>query len=91
MSYPNKSVARFGSPFKFDRSTWRISSGGNVFGVTVPKGVTVRWGKLKSGGDLRPQLMLFPLSDWTPDRMREWLKKNNLLSKTDKTESATNA
>lgn len=80
--YPNEHSARLQDPGKFDPDTFRRTKGGKLSGKTVPKTISIIWGKFKdkTGADdpVIPQALRFPTDDWTVAEARKWLKDNEI-------------
>jgi len=79
MPYPNEHSARLQSPGRFDKDSFRRTTGGKLYGrVEVPKTIAVIWAKLKDGGALVAQAIRFPVKAWTASKARAWLRKNDV-------------
>jgi 3'-phosphoadenosine 5'-phosphosulfate sulfotransferase (PAPS reductase)/FAD synthetase len=79
MPFPNEHSARLITPPKtFERV--RRTKGGTALGKKIPASVSVIWYILKRDGkDVPvPQALRFPISNWTSERARQWLKDNNV-------------
>jgi len=84
MPYPNEHSARLLSP-DIDYIRIRRSAGsgqGMIQGVKVPNSIDVIYFITRSeGGEVpRAQALRFPVSKWTEESARAWLKNNNLKS-----------
>ena len=68
--------ARLQDPSKFDRNTFRRTTGGTIFGkVKIPATVSVIWGKLAASDSMVPQALRFNLASWTVASAQAWLKE----------------
>jgi len=84
MPYPNEHSARLLSPdLKNIRVRRSAGSGqGMIQGVKVPNSIDVIYFITRSeGGEIaRAQALRFPVSKWTEESARAWLKNNNIKS-----------
>jgi ATP-dependent protease ClpP protease subunit len=82
MPFSGEHAARLKSP-EMQHIRVRRTSGsgdGNVQGVKVPNSIDIIWYiiKTKEGEAPIAQTLRFPLSNWTEEAAKEWLKKNNI-------------
>ena len=73
MPYPSEHAVRLHNP-NFEE--YRRTKGGKVYGKTIPSSVSIIWGK--RGGTLIPQALRFPVSSWTIEEVRNFIKKNKI-------------
>lgn len=79
MPYPNEHAARLKDPGQFDEFRRTAGSGaGRVQGVKVPRSIDVIWGKKKGQAGVVAQALRFPVSRWTVEEARAWLKANDI-------------
>jgi len=84
MPFPNHFAIRVQDPDRFDKESYRTTAGGKIFGgrVVVPGTVNILWAKIK--GKAKPsdppvlQSLRFNKANWDEDRIRKWLKDNNV-------------
>jgi len=77
--YPNEHSARLQDPDKFDK--FRRSKGGRLFNrVDVPTSISIIWGHVAGRGEdeWAAQALRFPVSSWTAEKARKWLKDNDI-------------
>jgi hypothetical protein len=76
--YPDEHAARLQDPDGFDK--FRRSKGGKVEGRDVPDSVSVIWGHVNGKGEdaWAAQALRFPVSNWTAEAARKWLKDNEV-------------
>jgi len=83
MPFPNEHSARLKSPDLFDKSTFRRTSGGTIYGkIKVPSTVGIIWAKLKAHNKPedkpQPQALRFRKSSWSVEAVKKWLASHNL-------------
>jgi hypothetical protein len=72
MPYPTEHAARVRDPGSFIEGSFRSKAIGT-------EGVRIITGKLKGGdGAMVTQAYRFPVSKFTPEQARKWLKDNNV-------------
>ncbi len=86
MPFPNEHAARLLDPNTAHIRVRRTkgSGKGNIQGVKIPESISVIWYIVKSGGQEVPraQSLRFPISSWTEQEAKQWLKKNEIKFKT---------
>ena len=81
--FPNEHAARLRDPGEFDKSTFRRTKGGKLYGkIAVPADVSIIWAKLKAHSRPKdmplPQSIRFPRGKWTVARAKTWLADNSV-------------
>ena len=82
MPYANEHTAVLQDSKKYDPDSFRRTHGGKIYGKVVPKTIDILWAKLK--GKSKPKDHVFPVSlrfptkNWTVQKAKAWLKKNNV-------------
>ena len=83
MPYPNEHSVRLKNPKDFAKDSFRRTNGGTIYGkIKVPKTIAIIWAKLKGKSKPSdppiPQALRFPTKNWTVQKAKDWLKKNNV-------------
>ena len=83
MPYENEHTAVLQDSKKYEPDSFRRTHGGKIYGkIVVPNTIGILWAKLK--GKSKPQDHVFPVSlrfptkNWTVQKAKAWLKKNNV-------------